>query len=544
MSKVRFSMVAVGALLLAPLVASGLTALSSSALAADVKVIPVAEPSHSVAVAPDGETVYLSRGMITDQVPRTVSALNTRTNQSTTIRLDHASARVGNVAVSPSGAAAYVPHVDSAQVGWLSVIDTARNTVADVIRLPSWAQEVAVSPDGETAYVTGDYPSGEVSVIDTDTNTVARTIPVGYLPQGLQVTPDGERVYVANAGSDEVSVIDTSSEKVTKVIDLPDDSRPWAVAISPDGNSVYVTCRNLDSNERLVSVIDSRSNAVSATIPVKPDPFGIAVAPNGRHAYVTDGRNSVQAINTKTNKVVDTIAVQGGPRGLAFTPNGATAYVSSTNTRTVSAISFPVQTVAFHANGGRGVMPDQVANVTMRLDANRFTRDGHTFSGWATRSNGRGTHYDDRAEYPFNPQAGSYATLYAQWEADPIGRGTTVVARPEKNRLVPHKRTRLIKAVRTKGTVAKVETTCRYRSQQLPSKNDRKRLCKFDVKLTQATSTRNGARVWVTPHCATDLKAKVRIVTRNIPGEGRDVWKRTWKVRQDTSDRCSVQGNG
>jgi DNA-binding beta-propeller fold protein YncE len=49
-----------------------------------------------------------------------------------------------------------------------------------------------------------------VSVIDTTTNTVVTTIPVdtGTTPTGVAVTPDGEHVYVANQGSNPVSVID------------------------------------------------------------------------------------------------------------------------------------------------------------------------------------------------------------------------------------------------------------------------------------------------------------------------------------------------
>ena len=41
-----------------------------------------------------------------------------------------------------------------------------------------------------------------------------------------------------------------------------------------------------------VSVIDTVSNAVTATIHVGVTPFGVAITPNGRYAYITN-QNSV-----------------------------------------------------------------------------------------------------------------------------------------------------------------------------------------------------------------------------------------------------------
>ena len=40
--------------------------------------------------------------------------------------------------------------------------------------------------------------SNNVSVVDTATNTVTATVPVGDGPGDVAVTPDGTKVYVAN----------------------------------------------------------------------------------------------------------------------------------------------------------------------------------------------------------------------------------------------------------------------------------------------------------------------------------------------------------
>jgi YVTN family beta-propeller protein len=45
--------------------------------------------------------------------------------------------------------------------------------------------------------------------------------------------------------------------------------------------------------------------------------------PNGTHAYVTNiSSNTVSVIDTASNTVVATVAVGSGPTGVAITPNG------------------------------------------------------------------------------------------------------------------------------------------------------------------------------------------------------------------------------
>jgi len=65
---------------------------------------------------------------------------------------------------------------------------------------------------------------------------------------------------------------------------------------------VYVT--NFRSND--VSVIDTRTNIVIASVTVANGPEGIAVSPNGRRAYVAAISGFVSVIDTRTNSVVAT----------------------------------------------------------------------------------------------------------------------------------------------------------------------------------------------------------------------------------------------
>ena len=96
------------------------------------------------------------------------------------------------------------------------------------------------------------------------------TIPVGVSPTGVAVSPDGSRVYVTNQGDgigpSTVSVIDTKTNTVTANVRV--GVLPTFVAVTSDSSKVYVT----NQSSGTVSVINATTNTVIATIPVGPPP--------------------------------------------------------------------------------------------------------------------------------------------------------------------------------------------------------------------------------------------------------------------------------
>src|SRR5689334_4781760 len=87
--------------------------------------------------------------------------------------------------------------------------------------------------------------------------------------------------------------------------------------------TVYVS-----NTEGFVSVIDSTTNAIRATIPAGGT--GITISPDGRSAWVGDvGIDAdIAVINTKTNAISGKFSPGVRPLDTAFTPNGKTAYVT------------------------------------------------------------------------------------------------------------------------------------------------------------------------------------------------------------------------
>ena len=83
-----------------------------------------------------------------------------------------------------------------------------------------------------------------------------------------------QNAYITNRGDNTVSVIDTTSNMVAATIAV--GSLPQGVAVTPDGSTVYVA----NDGDNTVSVIDTASNTVTATIPVGSVPLGVAVTPD------------------------------------------------------------------------------------------------------------------------------------------------------------------------------------------------------------------------------------------------------------------------
>ncbi len=179
------------------------------------------------------------------------------------------------IGLNPGGTRAYVGGYY--HEGRLWVVDTTTHQAIDHLVL-GHVEDIAVSPVENRAYVS--RLSNWVSVIDTAANSVLETISVGNMPHGITVHPDGRRIYVANQEDDTVSVIQTArpgaplTSAAIETIAVGD--APFGVACNASGSRLYVT----NTQEDTVSVIDTNANECIATIRVGAHPWGIAVGPS------------------------------------------------------------------------------------------------------------------------------------------------------------------------------------------------------------------------------------------------------------------------
>src|SRR6266446_2031070 len=246
--------------------------------------------------------------------------------------------------------------------------------------LAAVATDGAHAQQGPFLYVpeSSGAPPG-VTVIDTSTNTtVPPAIVVQSQPQTAAVRGDESMVYVTNFGGNSVSVINTGTNAVVATINL--GASPTGVAVSPDGTRAYVT----NFAGTTVSVIDTATNTVvGAPITVGTNPNAVAVSPDGTRAYVTNQNSgSVSVINTATNTVVTTLNGFNSPRSVAVSPDGTRAYVTNPGVNTVSVIDTATNTVVnlsgsgfnspvgvvFSPDGTRAYVTNQIGGTVSVID--------------------------------------------------------------------------------------------------------------------------------------------------------------------------------
>src|SRR5580693_4432391 len=171
-----------------------------------------------------------------------------------------------------------------------------------------------------TAYVAGQ--PGAVTPILTATNTALAPITVGQDPRALAITPDGKTIYVTNYQSGTVTPIRTATN--TALAPVKVGGNPWAIAITPDGKTAYVANRQSGT----VTPIRTATNTALAPIKVGRYPWPIAITPDGSTAYVLHGwSGTVTPIRIATNPALAPINVPEGSFNMAITPDGTTIYV-------------------------------------------------------------------------------------------------------------------------------------------------------------------------------------------------------------------------
>jgi len=181
------------------------------------------------------------------------------------------------------------------------------------------------------------------------------TIPDSDARLSLAVTPDDSTLYVADYLANTISVIDTATKTVTATIATP--TGPWTMIVNPTGDRLYVA----NKKDNSISVIDTVNRKVSATITIG-NAGQMAINADGTRLYmVSPLPNTVVVVNTATNQVTDTIGVGKNPTGIALSPNGNRLYVTSKDDHSISIIDTATSKVIKTASVGLRNNPTVIA---------------------------------------------------------------------------------------------------------------------------------------------------------------------------------------
>jgi YVTN family beta-propeller protein len=296
-------------------------------------------PTHGGA-SPDARAAYL--GYVALANGNEVVKVDVSTARITGTISDDAGA---GVAVTPSGSTVYI--ADTGQY-YVLAYDVATKTKKRITVGP-YPRDVTMSPAGNVLYATVAGGSDEVAVISTATKRVTDDIRVGAAPCQVMFSPDGDYAYVST--EDGIDVIDVASSSVVHVFRAPFDDRqgPQGIAVSADGETLYVTYPGADS----VWELDAATGAPLGVTTVGAEPY--AVTEVGTSLYVADmNDDAVCVVSTVTGKVTDTIAVGKLPMSIATPPGGAQVWVGNGLSGSVSVISVATGTVVATINGGPG----------------------------------------------------------------------------------------------------------------------------------------------------------------------------------------------
>ncbi|HEY7255425.1 MAG TPA: PKD domain-containing protein [Solirubrobacterales bacterium] len=286
---------------------------------------------------------------------------------------------------SCASASARDAYVANSGDGTVSVLEYPSNRLAGTIHVGGEPVDVAITPDGQEAWVVN-QAGDSVSVIDTKTQTVvAGAVAVGEAPRGIAITPNGGRAYVTDSGDDTVTVLNTAT--FAPVGDpIPVGEEPDGIAISPDGGTAFVAQRGGG-----IGVIDTNTAQMVDTIEDSLGPSRIAMTPDGRRGLVTNHlAETVTAFSPAARAAIEPpIQIGAEPTGIAAFPNGSFAYAASAVDGNVTQIDtsidspigapieFPGATgIAFTPDGRQGYVTDGGGSTVSILDTNRNAAAG------------------------------------------------------------------------------------------------------------------------------------------------------------------------
>ncbi|ELY46213.1 beta-propeller fold lactonase family protein [Natronorubrum tibetense] len=265
----------------------------------------------------------------------------------------------------------------------MSVIDADTGATETVVETAFNPHEIAVTPDGETAYVTCslgnallafdtetwertatiedegfDFPHGlaireranelwlastyssRIYVIDIETDEIVDQFPT-YQDKSHMVTftPDEGRAFVANIGSENVTAIDAEERRI--IADPRVGEEPEGIEVHPEAGLLVA-----NQEDGMLSVLDPDTLAQTNRALLGETPIRVVSSPDGRHVLVPNREsNDVSLIDTEHVRdgeqrpwEIARIPVGIWPGGTVFDPDGERAFVANNKTNDVSVI--------------------------------------------------------------------------------------------------------------------------------------------------------------------------------------------------------------
>ncbi|MCL5404265.1 MAG: hypothetical protein M1125_00275 [Candidatus Marsarchaeota archaeon] len=241
-------------------------------------------------------------------------------------------------AVSQNGTYLYAP---SYYDNLISIVDTKTGAIVKNVstNLLNGPTGIVIPNNTGNAYITN-YLNGTLAVFNLSTGTVEKDIPLSanslmlssIKPYYIAASPNGKLLYITDSGTANISVVSTSTDTVIKTVQLQGASGPYSIALSQNGNTIYV-----GSETSSLYLINTSTYAVT-TVSLYPylTHAGSEMAFVGSNLYIPayEGSTGVVIYNTTTGAVS---GVSGIPDGMiAISELGGYLYISNDYTSSIT----------------------------------------------------------------------------------------------------------------------------------------------------------------------------------------------------------------
>jgi YVTN family beta-propeller protein len=160
------------------------------------------------------------------------------------------------------------------------------------------------------------------------------------------------RIYITNEVSGDMTIVDSGTYNVIATVPL--GKRPRGIHASPDGKTIYValsgspiagpdvdesTLPPPDKSADGIGVFDVAQNKVVRVIKGGSDPENFDVSKDGTQIFISNEDDAaVSVVDIASGTVVKTAKVGEQPEGVKVTPDGKLVWVTSEETGTISVL--------------------------------------------------------------------------------------------------------------------------------------------------------------------------------------------------------------
>jgi YVTN family beta-propeller protein len=133
-----------------------------------------------------------------------------------------------------------------------------------------------------------------------------------------------QKLYVTNSTGNDVTVIDTATNKAIGRIEV--GPHPHGIAAPASQDVIYVTIEGRKPGELLW--IDPATDKITRRLDIGPAPNQLAVTPDGQFAYVPVNDGHYEVIDLKKAKIIERIHTGGRPHNTVCSADGKRMYLA------------------------------------------------------------------------------------------------------------------------------------------------------------------------------------------------------------------------